>query len=79
MSQQISQICHVEPESAWWLGQRDILKKSQALHRITEWLRLEETSGCHLVQPSAQAQTPRAGFSGPRPGGFEHLQGGSTF
>ena len=30
------------------------------LHKITEWLRLEETSGSHLVKPPAQAGPSRA-------------------
>lgn len=34
-------------------------------HRITKWLRLEETSGS-----LCPAGTPRAGCPGPRPGGF---------
>lgn len=40
-----------------------------AKHRITEWLRLTETSGGHLVHPSAQAAPPEASCPGPRVGG----------
>ena len=38
-------------------------------HRITEWLGLERTSLGHPVQPPAKAGSPRAGCTGPRPGG----------
>lgn len=36
--------------------------KNFQFHRSTEWLRLEETSGGRLVQPSAKAGTPSAMF-----------------
>jgi len=39
-------------------------------YRITEWERLEGTSVDHLVQTPAKAGSPRAGCTGPRPGGF---------
>jgi len=38
-------------------------------HRITECSGLEGTSVGHPVQPPAQAGSPRAGCTGPRPGG----------
>jgi len=38
-------------------------------HRITEWSGLEGSSVGHPVQPPAQAGSPRAGCTGPRPGG----------
>ena len=37
--------------------------------RFTEWSGLEGTSVGHPVQPPAQAGSPRAGCTGPRPGG----------
>lgn len=40
------------------------------IHRITESLGLEWTSGDHPVQPSAKAGLPRAGYTGMLPGGF---------
>lgn len=36
-------------------------------HKTTEWQRLVGTSGGHLVQPPAQAGSPRAGCPGPCP------------
>ena len=38
--------------------------------RITAWSGLEGTSVGHPVQPPAQAGSPRAGCTGPCPGGF---------
>jgi len=38
-------------------------------HRITAWLGLEGTSVGHPVQPPAEAGSPRAGCTGPCPGG----------
>ena len=38
-------------------------------HRITAWQGLEGTSVGHLIQPPAQAGSPRAGCTAPRPGG----------
>jgi len=38
-------------------------------HRITEWSGLTGTSVGHLVQPPAEAGSPRAGCTGPCPGG----------
>jgi len=43
-------------------------------HRITECSGLEGTSVGHPVQPPAEAGSPRAGCTGPRPCGFEYLQ-----
>ena len=43
-------------------------------HRITEWWGLEGTSVCPPAQPPAQAGSPRAGCTAPRPGGLEYLQ-----
>jgi len=37
--------------------------------RITEWSGLEGTSVGHPVQPPAEAGSPTAGCTGPRPGG----------
>jgi len=37
-------------------------------HGIPEWSGLEGTSVGHLVQPPAEAGSPRAGCTGPRPG-----------
>lgn len=39
-------------------------------HRITGWLRLEVTSGGHLVQPTAQVGPPTTNCPGPHPNGF---------
>lgn len=39
-------------------------------YRITEWLRLGGTSGCHWVQSPAQAGTHTAGCPGPGTDGF---------
>jgi len=38
-------------------------------HRLTEWSGLEGTSVGHPVQPPAEAGSPRAGCTAPRPGG----------
>ena len=40
-----------------------------AFHRMTEWWGLEGTSVGHPVQPPAQAGSPTAGCTAPRPGG----------
>ena len=39
------------------------------LHRITEWSGLEGTSVGHPVQLPVEAGSPRAGGTGPHPGG----------
>jgi len=44
-------------------------KLQRLLLQITEWLGLEGTSVGHLVQPPAEAGSPRAGCRGPCPGG----------
>ena len=62
------------------LGERRMKNKTQtnltalgegsyADHRITEWSGLEGTSVGHPVPPPAKAGSPRAGCTGPRPGG----------
>jgi len=38
-------------------------------HRITEWSGLKGTSVGHPAQPPAEAGSPRAGCTAPRPGG----------
>lgn len=38
--------------------------------RITEELRLAQTSGCHLLQPPACAGPPKTSCPGPHPGSF---------
>ena len=38
-------------------------------HRITEWSGLAGPSVCHPAQPPAEAGSPRAGCTAPRPGG----------
>ena len=43
-------------------------------HRITEWQGLEGTSVGHPAQHPAQAGSPRAGCTAPRPGGLDYLQ-----
>ena len=48
-----------------WLQQAAV----SAFHRITERSGLEGTSGGHPAQPPAQAGSPRAGCTAPRPGG----------
>jgi len=45
------------------------LASSLRRHRIPAWQALAGPSGDHLVQPPAQAGSPRAGCTAPRPGG----------
>ena len=53
-----------------WLFHLEGLAAGQKeTHRITEWRGLEGTSVGHPVQPPAQAGSPRAGCTGPCPGG----------
>lgn len=47
-----------------------------SFHRTTEWLRLEGTSGGHLVNSPAQAWSPTAVAQGHVQMAFESLQGG---
>jgi len=49
--------------------EKQVITEMQPVHRITECSGLEETSVGHLVQPPAKAGSPRAGCTGPRPGG----------
>jgi len=50
-------------QGAWFFGQ------SCFFHRITERLGLAGTSVGHPSQPPAEAGSPRAGCTAPRPGG----------
>ena len=43
--------------------------ENKAFHRITEWSGLAGTSVGHPAQPPAQAGSPTAGCTAPRPGG----------
>ena len=45
-----------------------------AFHRIPAWSGLAGPSGGPPAQPPAQAGSPRAGGTAPRPGGLEYLQ-----
>lgn len=58
-------------EKTAYVSLRLSLSVTVVKHRITEWLRLEETSENHMVQtPAAQAGPPRNGFSAPCLSGF---------
>ena len=57
---------------AWWFCavNKSVLRVPNVSEdRITEWSGLEGTSVGHPAQPPAQAGSPRAGCTGPRPGG----------
>lgn len=41
-------------------------------HMMTEWLKLEGTTGCHLVQPPGQEEPPTACCQGQCPENFKN-------